>query len=78
MSTAIFNKSLSYNQILSLVKQLPLKDKANLCNELAKEAIDVRLSRLLNSFKTNDLEEKIIDEEVEKVRAELYAGKNGK
>ncbi|MCD4791573.1 MAG: hypothetical protein K8R37_16390 [Bacteroidales bacterium] len=78
MSTGIFNKSLSYNQILYLVKQLPLKDKANLCNELAKEAIDVRLSRLLNSFKTNDLEEKIIDEEVEKVRAELYAGKKGK
>jgi hypothetical protein len=45
--------SLSYNQIFGLVRQLPSKDKARLSEELAKEAGNIRLSRLLNAFRTD-------------------------
>ena len=75
MNTSPFKISLTYNQILDLVRQLSTKDKAKLSKELAKEAIDKRLSRLLNSFQTDELSENTINEEVEKVRTELYAKK---
>jgi len=75
MNSTSYRISLSYNQVLDLVKQLPIKDKAKLSKELAKEAIDKKLSRLLNSFQTDELSEDIINEEVEKVRSELYAKK---
>ena len=75
MNSNSFQISLTFNQILDLVKQLPAKEKTRLSEELAKEAIDKRLSRLLNSFQTEDLSEELINEEVEKVRAEIYVKK---
>jgi len=75
MNTSLYRISLSYNQVLDLVKQLPIQDRVKLSKELAKEAIDKKLSRLLNSFQTDELSEDIINEEVEKVRAEIYAKK---
>lgn len=74
MNTYNYQISLSYQQILELVKQLPIEEKAKLGQELVKETIDNRLSRLLNSFKTNELSQEEIDAEVESVRTELYAG----
>jgi dihydroneopterin aldolase len=76
MNVNAYKISLSYNQVLELVKQLPKKDKAKLSKELAKEAVDLRLTRLLNSFSTTELTEDMINQEVEAVRAEIYAGKN--
>ena len=76
MSSGSFQISLSYNQIRDLVKQLPYKDKARLGRELAKEAKDKTLSKLLESFQTEDLTQEEIDNEVEIVRSELYAKKN--
>jgi hypothetical protein len=58
-----------------LVRQLPKKDKARLSKELAKEAVDTKLTRLLNSFSTEELTEEMINQEVENVRAEIYAKK---
>ena len=75
MNNTSFKISLSYTQILDLVRQLPKKEKAKLSNELAKEAIDKRLSILLSSFKTDDLTEEEINQEVEKARTEIYAKK---
>jgi hypothetical protein len=75
MNTNAYKISLSYSQILELVKQLPKKDKAKLSKELAKEAIDIRLTHLLNSFQTNELDEDTINKEVEKIREEIYAKK---
>ena len=75
MNNNAYKISLSYNQILDLVRQLPVKDKAKLSNELAKEATDKRLSRLLNAFKTDELTEDEISKEVEKARSEIYAQK---
>ncbi len=75
MNSNAYKISLSYNQVLELVKQLPKKDKARLSKELAKEAIDTRLTRLLNSFSANELTENMINKEVEKVRAEICVRK---
>ena len=62
MNTSPCKISLSYDQILELVKQLPFREKAKLSKALAKETADKRLSRLLDSFQTDELNEEIISE----------------
>ena len=69
---AELNISLTYQLIVSLVKQLPKQQKINLAKELEKEAIFSKLSYFLESFKTNELSQDVIDQEVEAVRQELY------
>jgi hypothetical protein len=78
MANGTLKLSLTYDQIIALVRQLPPREKIKLGQELAKEAIDVRLTRLLNVFKTNEIPEDLIRKETEIVRAELYANKKGK
>lgn len=73
MKTESFHISLSFNQILELVRQLPRNQKIKLSKELEKEAIDTKLSELLATFRTEELSLDSIDEEVELVREELYA-----
>ncbi len=63
---------ISFKQILSMVKQLPAEQKRLLSKELEKEVIDSKLSRLLKTFKTKDLDEDTIKHQVEAVRQELY------
>ena len=58
-----------------MVKQLPRQQKIKLSKELEKEAIDSKLTRLLNSFRTKELDLKTINSEVETVRQEIYAQK---
>lgn len=70
MKTAL-QIDLTFNQILSIVKQLPLQQKIKLTKELEKEAIDTKLSRLLKTFRTKDFDLKTITEEVESVRQEI-------
>ncbi|WP_026473322.1 type II toxin-antitoxin system VapB15 family antitoxin [Alkaliflexus imshenetskii] len=71
MKTAL-QIDLTFEQILSLVRQLPKQQKVKLTKELEREVIDSKLSRLLKTFKTKDLDIKTIDEEVESVRQEIY------
>lgn len=71
MKTAL-QIDITFEQILSMVKQLPRQQKIELTKELEKEAIDTKLSRLLKTFKTNELDLKTITEEVENVRQEIY------
>jgi len=73
MKTATYNIDLEYNQILDLVRQLPKKEKLRLSKALEKELVDIKLTSLLKAFKTDELDQKTIDSEVESVRAELYA-----
>lgn len=73
MNNNAFKISLTYKQILDLVRQLPKKDKARLSNELAKEITDKRLSRLLDTSRTDELSEEEINQEVEEARAQIYA-----
>ena len=71
MKTAL-QIDITFEQILSMVRQLPRQQKIKLTKELEKEAIDTKLSRLLKTFKTKDLDLKTINEEVESVRQEIY------
>lgn len=63
---------LTFDQILSIVKQLSRQQKLMLSEELEKEGIDSKLSHLLTVFRTEDLDLKTINEEVESVRQELH------
>ena len=71
MKTAL-QIDITFEQILSMVKQLPRQQKVQLTKELEKEAIESKLSRLLKTFKAKDLDLKTINEEVESVRQEIY------
>lgn len=71
MKTAL-QIDITFEQILSLIKQLPQKQKLKLTKELEKEAIDIKLSRLLKTFKTDDLDLDTITSEVESVRQDIY------
>lgn len=71
MKTAL-QIDLTFEQILSIVRQLSKKEKLLLSKELEKEAVDSKLSRLLKVFKTDELDEDTIDKEVESVRLVLY------
>ncbi len=75
MENSSYKINLTYNQVLDLVRQLPKKDKAKLSNELAKEAVDKRLTRILNSFSAEDITQEEINHEVEEARTEIYAKK---
>ncbi len=71
MKTAL-KIDISYDQVLSLVKQLPNKDKIKLSKELEKEGIESKLARILNSFKTKELSLATINKEAEIVRKQIY------
>jgi len=64
--------NLTYDQIFSLVKQLPRQQRIRLSEELEKESIEKQLSSLLTAFKTDKLSLDTIDEEVEIVRQQIY------
>ena len=76
MKTAL-RIDLTFDQVLDMVKQLPLQQKIRLSKELEKETIDSMLTRLLESFRTDELDQNTIDEEVERVRQKLYERQNG-
>ncbi|MBU6159435.1 MAG: hypothetical protein KGP35_10480 [Bacteroidetes bacterium] len=63
---------LTFSQIMSIVRQLPKQQKIKLTKELEKEAIDSKLSRLLKTFRSKELDLKTITEEAEIVRQKLY------
>jgi hypothetical protein len=71
MKTAL-EIDLSFDQILSIVRQLSKEDKIKLTQELEKEAIESRLSQVLKSFRTDELDLSTVNEEVEIVRKEIY------
>lgn len=71
MKTSI-NIELKYEQVLSLVKQLSRPQMIRLSRELEKEFVDLRLTKLLKTFRTNQLDLKTITEEAEAVRSEVY------
>ena len=66
------NISLTFNQIVNLVKQLPGKQKIKLSKELEKEVVNNKLTRLLGSFHTDELAPETIDDETEAVRSAIY------
>ena len=77
MKAATYNIDLDFNQILDLVRQLPKKEKIKLSKALEREIVDIKLGALLKAFKTDSLNQKTIDREVEIVRAKIYARSKG-
>ena len=71
MKTAL-QIEITFDQIVALVRQLPKQQKIKLTEELEKEAINSKLSKLLQTFKSKELSLKTINEEVESVRQEIY------
>ena len=71
MKTAL-EIDLSFDQILSIIRQLSKEDKIKLTQELEKEVIESNLSQLLKSFRTDELDLSTVNEEVEIVRKEIY------
>ena len=69
---------ITFDQILTMVKQLPKQQKIKLSRELEKDVVDSKLTKLLNTFKTNELSLSTITKEVELVRQELYEKKRRK
>ena len=72
MKTGRYTLDLDFDQVLGLVKQLPPKDKIRLSKELERELVDAKLTSLLKAFKTDELDQITIDQEVEAVRTEIY------
>ncbi len=55
-----------------------MKGKIKLLKRLDKEVVGLNLTSLLKAFKTDELDQVIIDREVEIVRAELHATSQAK
>lgn len=76
MKTAL-QIDLTFDQILAIVRQLSKQQKIELSKELEKEVIDSKLTALLKTFKTKDLDLNTITEEVEIVRQEIHDKRKG-
>lgn len=63
---------ITFEQILSLVRQLPRQQKIKLTKELEKDVIDTKLTQLLKTFNADHLDLDTINSEVESVRQEIY------
>ena len=74
MRTAL-QVDITFDQVLSLVRQLPTKEKIKLTKELEKEGIETKLSGLLKTLRTKELSLATINEEVEIVRQQMYDSK---
>ena len=74
MKTAL-QIDISFDQLMSLVRQLPTKEKIKLSKELEKEGIETKLVRLLKTFQTKELSLDTINNEVEFVRKQIYESK---
>ncbi len=71
MSTAI-RLNLTFDQVLALVKQLPVQEKIKLSEVLESEGIASKLTQLLKTFRTKELSLETINAEVEIVRQQIY------
>ncbi|NJL03204.1 MAG: hypothetical protein HC910_22515 [Spirulinaceae cyanobacterium SM2_1_0] len=73
MKSIQYQLSLSFEQVLNLVKQLPEAEKVKLSQELSQELLDSKLTGLLEACKTDEVSLEAIAEEVEAVRTETHA-----
>ena len=72
MATAALKIHLSRTQILELARQLSDEDKLELNRALAAEVRGIKLKRLLDDLKTDEVLQEDIDSELETVRQENY------
>ena len=62
----------TYEQVIALVRKMPLSEKLKLSKELENDAINSKLLKLLKTFKTKELSIETINAEVELVRQQMY------
>lgn len=69
--------SLNYAQILNLVIQLPVRSQLRLGKALTRNSTEQELRHFLDVFKTDEISEDDILEEVKAVRQQRYAQRHG-
>jgi hypothetical protein len=67
---------ISYNQILLLLEQLPVRAQLRLGKALTRQSVRSELEYFLDAFHTDELSEEDILAEVKAVRHERYAKKS--
>ena len=67
MNQNTYSLPISFEQILTLVKQLPHHQKLQLSKELEKETLNNRLTKLLETFETEEVSLETLTEELEAV-----------
>lgn len=67
---------ISYNQILLLIQQMPVRSQLRLGKALTRQNIRLELNQFLDTFRTDALSEEDIMAEVKAVRRERYAKKS--
>jgi hypothetical protein len=67
---------ISYNQLLLLLQQMPVRAQLRLGKALTNQSIRAELDYFLDVFRTNEISEEDILAEVKAVRHERYAKKN--
>ena len=64
---------ISYNQLLLLLQQMPVRAQLRLGKALTNQSIRAELDYFLDVFRTNEISEEDILAEVKAVRHERYA-----
>lgn len=64
---------ISYNQILLLLQQMPVRSQLRLGKALTRQNIRLELNQFLEAFRTDDISEEDIISEVKAVRRRRYA-----
>lgn len=67
--------NISYNQMLLLIEQMPVRSQLKLGKALTSKSIRAELNHFLNTFHTNEISEEDILAEVKAVRRKRYAQK---
>ena len=67
---------ISYNQLLRLLQQMPVRSQLRLGKALTQQSIRSELNYFLDIFRTDDISEDEILDEVKAVRQERYAKRN--
>ena len=66
---------ISYNQVLILLQQMPVRSQLRLGRALTRQNIRKELNAFLETFRTDEISDEEILEEVKAVRRERYAKK---
>ena len=69
------NIDISYNQMLSLLLQMPVRSQLRIGRTLTRQNIRAELSHFLQTFQTDEISEEEILAEVKSVRRKRYAKK---
>lgn len=73
MQSQTYQLSLDFEQILSLVRQLPSIEQDKICQEIEKANREQKLNSFLTDFHTDEISLSEITAEVEAVRSDIYS-----